>query len=36
MNVPAPEYRYHTLVVKVENRSGVLVPVLGRRDVHRG
>ena len=27
MNVPAPEYRYHTLVVKVENRSGVLARV---------
>ena len=27
MNVSAPEYRYHTLVVKVENKSGVLARV---------
>ena len=29
MNVAAPEYRYHTLVVTVENKSGVLARVAG-------
>ncbi len=27
MNIQAPEYRYHTLVVTVENKSGVLARV---------
>ena len=29
MNVHAPEFRYHTLVVTVENKSGVLARVAG-------
>ena len=29
MNVAAPEYRYHTLVVTVENKAGVLARVAG-------
>ena len=27
MNIQTPEYRYHTLVVTVENKSGVLARV---------